>query len=101
MECGLPLGLEAESVYPECSILLKEGDQMTLVTDGVVEARNKQGQLLGFERTAAMAAGSAETIARAACEFGQEDDVTVVTLTRAREESACTNEVNLLSNSLA
>src|ERR1700739_2928884 len=99
VECGLPLGLAAESVYPEYKTSLNEGDQMTLLTDGVVEARNREGQLLGFERTAAMATGSAESIARAACEFGQEDDITVVTLTRAREESAGTNEERVLFSS--
>jgi serine phosphatase RsbU (regulator of sigma subunit) len=50
-----------------------------LITDGVVEARSKSGELFGFERTAA---GSAESIAEAAQSFGQEDDITVISVTR-------------------
>jgi serine phosphatase RsbU (regulator of sigma subunit) len=53
-----------------------------LYTDGVVEARSKTGELFGFERTAALSTDSAESIARAAQHFGQEDDITVLTLTR-------------------
>jgi hypothetical protein len=48
-----------------------------------VEARNAQGELFGFERTAAISGTSADQIARAAQQFGQEDDITVLTLTLA------------------
>jgi hypothetical protein len=47
----------------------------------VVEARNKTGELYGFERTAAISSESAEAIAHAAQAFGQDDDITVLTLT--------------------
>jgi ABC-type uncharacterized transport system ATPase component len=47
----------------------------------VVEARSKSGELFGFERTAAVAAGSAESIAEAAERFGQDDDITVISVT--------------------
>jgi phosphoserine phosphatase RsbU/P len=77
---GLPLGLSAESVYPEMTFTLPPGAQLTVITDGVVEARNTQGELFGFERTAAISTESAESIARAASTFGQEDDITVLTL---------------------
>jgi hypothetical protein len=40
------------------------------------------GELFGFERMAAIAHLSAETVARAARDFGQDDDITVLTLTR-------------------
>jgi len=53
-----------------------------LMTDGVVEARNKTGELYGFDRAARIASDSAELIAQAAQEFAQEDDITVVTLIR-------------------
>jgi serine phosphatase RsbU (regulator of sigma subunit) len=53
---------------------------LTLVTDGVVEARSRSGELLGFERTAALSVRSAEEIAQAAQDFGQDDDITVLTL---------------------
>jgi serine phosphatase RsbU (regulator of sigma subunit) len=77
---GLPLGLAAESKYAESRFQLERNSQMALVTDGVVEARNAVGELFGFERTAAIASESGESIAQRAQEFGQEDDITVVTL---------------------
>jgi Stage II sporulation protein E (SpoIIE) len=80
LENGLPLGLVAESVYPETIFQLPEDAQLTLVTDGVVEARDRTGELLGFERTAILSTQPAESIARAAEAFGQEDDITVLTL---------------------
>jgi len=58
------------------------GERVTLITDGVVEAQNSVGELFGFERTAAMSTKTAEEIARAAQAFGQDDDITVLTLTR-------------------
>jgi hypothetical protein len=85
---GLPLGLAANSTYPETQFQLGIAEQMTLMTDGVIEARGRNRELYGFERAAAIANHSAESIGRAAQEFGQEDDITVLTLTRvtARQE---------------
>ncbi len=83
---GLPLGLTEESVYPETVLTLPEDAQLTLVTDGVVEARARTGELLGFERTATLSTRPAESIADAAQEFGQEDDITVLTLSRPRRQ---------------
>lgn len=81
LDGGLPLGLHAESTYPEAVFTLKEGAQLTLLTDGVVEARSNTGELFGFTRTQTMSCKSAQQILEAACVFGQEDDITVVTLT--------------------
>jgi serine phosphatase RsbU (regulator of sigma subunit) len=82
LENGLPLGLAAETAYAESTFQLAQGRQITLVTDGVVEARDKTGALYGFERTAAISSETAEGIARAAQRFGQDDDITVLTLAR-------------------
>ena len=82
VENGLPLGLVADATYTESTFLLGFDDQITLLTDGVVEARGKKKELFGFDRAAAMAGESAEAIAHAAIAFGQEDDVTVLTLRR-------------------
>ena len=68
---GLPLGLSADTTYAESVFLLAPSDQLTLLTDGVVEARNKTGVLFGFERSAALSSRSAEAIASAAQAFGQ------------------------------
>ncbi|MGA8670112.1 MAG: SpoIIE family protein phosphatase, partial [Terracidiphilus sp.] len=56
--------------------------QLTLLTDGVIEARDKAGALFGFERSASLSTQSAEAIAQAALAFGQDDDITVLSLTR-------------------
>jgi serine phosphatase RsbU (regulator of sigma subunit) len=81
VENGLPLGLSASAVYEESSFQFGPGQQLTLMTDGVVEARSASGELFGFERTAAISTQSADEIAAAAQSFGQEDDITVLTLT--------------------
>jgi Stage II sporulation protein E (SpoIIE) len=79
---GLPLGLEATASYAESYGVLGANQQLTLLTDGVVEARARNGELYGFQRTAAIATRSAEAISQAARDFGQEDDITVLTLCR-------------------
>jgi serine phosphatase RsbU (regulator of sigma subunit) len=67
---------------------MKPEEQLTLLTDGVVEAREKSGALFGFERTAAIVKSSdAEAIARAAQDFGQDDDITVLTVARTPQEN--------------
>jgi hypothetical protein len=81
IDSGFPLGLSSESTYAESAFRLPANTRLALITDGVVEARNPSGELFGFERTAAISAESAESIASAASTFGQEDDITVLTLT--------------------
>jgi hypothetical protein len=78
---GMPVGVTAREDYAETRIQLAVGDRLTLLSDGVVEARGTSGELFGFERTQAISTESAERIAHAAEEFGQEDDITVLTLT--------------------
>ena len=81
VENGLPLGISAETDYPEVSIQLPADAQLTLYTDGVVEARSRSGELFGFERAAALSTQPAELIAQTAQSFGQDDDITVLTVT--------------------
>ena len=83
LENGLPLGLSADTTYAESSFQLAPDEQLTLLTDGVIEARNKVGALFGFERSAALSNQSADAIANAAQMFGQDDDITVLTLSFA------------------
>ena len=83
---SLPLGLTADAEYDEVRTHLREAETLTLtlITDGVLEARNGEGELSGFERVAALTRGrpSAEQVAETACSFGQEDDITVLAITR-------------------
>ncbi len=80
VESGLPLGISPDSKYGETAFALSAADTLTFLSDGVVEARNHTGELFGFDRAQAISTQSAESIAHAAQAFGQEDDITVLTL---------------------
>ena len=83
LESCLPLGIDPSAEYTETRVKLAPGDRLTLITDGVLEATAPATkELFGFERTAAISTQSAETIAQLAQQFGQEDDITVLTLSR-------------------
>jgi serine phosphatase RsbU (regulator of sigma subunit) len=82
---GLPLGIDAGVEYAETQFPLAPGAVLTLLSDGVVEAQDAQGQLYGFERTRLISKESASNIAAAAQGFGQEDDITVLTIARVAE----------------
>jgi hypothetical protein len=88
LDPSLPLGIASDAEYAETTLTLALGDTLTFLSDGVVEARNASGELFGFERTAAISTQAAESIARAASTFGQEDDITVLTLQYASAEVA-------------
>jgi Stage II sporulation protein E (SpoIIE) len=77
---GLPLGLNLDLDYVEVHYQMTPGDQLTFVSDGVVEARDRSGALFGFERTRDISSQSASAIVAAAKEFGQQDDITVLTV---------------------
>ena len=82
VESGLPLGLVAEAEYAETRLPWPPEAQLTLLSDGVVEAANAQDELFGFDRTRAISAQPAAEIAEAARAWGQNDDITVVTVRR-------------------
>ena len=60
------------------------GAHGTFVPGAVIEAANPKGELFGFECTRGISAKSAKQIAEAARAWGQNDDITVVTVMRAR-----------------
>jgi len=78
---SLPLGLAPDARYDSQTIQLQPGDYLTFLTDGVLEARNPAGELLGFDRLSQIAALPAEAIAQAAIAHGQDDDITVLGIT--------------------
>ena len=80
LDPGLPLGVDPDVEYSQTALALRPGDTVTFVSDGVVEARNAQGEIFGFDRAELISGLSAETIADAAQRFGQEDDITVLQL---------------------
>jgi sigma-B regulation protein RsbU (phosphoserine phosphatase) len=79
---GLPLGVVAGVEYEETRLYLHPGDRLLMMSDGVSEARRSNGELFGFDRVRNLSNQSAFFIADAAKEFGQEDDITVLTVRR-------------------
>src|SRR5467141_720720 len=56
---GLPLGLFDEADYDEFSYKAKPGDLFVFYSDGILDARNRDGHSFGPERVAAIVAGCA------------------------------------------
>ncbi len=79
---GLPLGVVETGHYEEKQFEIAAGNRLTFVSDGVVEATNDKKELFGFERTQAISTQPAAAIAEAAKQFGQEDDISVLSVTR-------------------
>ncbi len=79
-DADFPLGIVVDARFSETSAELQQGDVLTILSDGVVEARNQSGELFGFERTRSISTESATRIAAAALTFGQEDDITVISI---------------------
>ena len=80
VESGLPLGITPEVEYGETCVQLAPGDSLTFISDGVIEARSKADEFFGFERAHEISRQRAQAIASAAQRFGQEDDITVLTV---------------------
>jgi hypothetical protein len=77
---GLPLGVIPEITYEQVTFRLEQGVRLIFLSDGVVEAQNPQGELFGFERTQQVSNESARYIAQTAKRFGQNDDITVISV---------------------
>jgi serine phosphatase RsbU (regulator of sigma subunit) len=89
MEGALPLGMMPNLEVSVMQFTLGEGDRLVLVSDGIAEAMDADGRLFGFERVeemlehrAASEPISAAALAEAAQKFGQEDDISVIAVTR-------------------
>jgi len=79
---ALPLGVAGDAHYETTDFWLPPGGRLTFYSDGVVEARDATGALFGFDRAQAISTEPAAEIVAAAKSFGQEDDITVVTIER-------------------
>jgi len=60
------------------------GDHLLMMSDGIAEATDLNGNLFGFGRALDLVrnSASAAAIATAAQKFGQEDDISVISVTR-------------------
>jgi len=81
---ALPLGLDPNAKYRSQSFDLPVGARLTVYTDGLLEARNREGEIFSFERLEELISQrpEAQRAVETAVEFGQEDDITVLTVTR-------------------
>jgi serine phosphatase RsbU (regulator of sigma subunit) len=94
---SLPLGLVAQDAYEEGCLRLKAGDHLALYTDGLLEAKNTSGELYGFDRlhTLFAARPDAAKAVDAAVSFGQDDDITVLTLVRLATGQESTTTISM------
>jgi phosphoserine phosphatase RsbU/P len=80
---ALPLGVAAGTRYETTQIHLAPSSRLTFYSDGVVEAQNEKRELFGFDRAKAISTQPAAAIVHAAKQFGQSDDITVVSVQRS------------------
>ncbi len=81
---ALPLGIIEDAEFSIKCFQLNDGDRLVLISDGIVEATNSEGQLFSFERVLELlrATKSAAEVVSAAQSFGQEDDISIISVTR-------------------
>ena len=84
MEGALPLGMIEGAEFSVMRFELKEADKLVLMSDGIAEATDADGHLFGFDRVHELlrTATTAAEVASAAQRFGQEDDISVIAVTR-------------------
>ena len=84
LEGALPLGVIATAEFSVAHFQLQENDRLVVASDGIVEAMNEQGQLFGFARVQQLLQTrlSAADLATHAQTFGQQDDISVIAVTR-------------------
>lgn len=80
----MPLGMIEGTEFSALHFHLRKGDTLVLMSDGIPEATDANGQLFGFDRIHELlrTPRSAAEIASAAQVFGQEDDISVISVTR-------------------
>ena len=79
-----PLGIEPCERYQTIHFRLEPGSRLTFYSDGIVEAQNTRGELFGFERGREISTQPVAAIVEAAKQFGQQDDMTAIAITRDR-----------------
>jgi serine phosphatase RsbU (regulator of sigma subunit)/anti-sigma regulatory factor (Ser/Thr protein kinase) len=96
---GMPLGLMTGMSYEETEAVLAPGESLLLTSDGVVEAHDPGGNMFGFPRlkeAVALYPGGHELIDHVLTDLKshtgpdaeQEDDITMVTLSRSAASMA-------------
>ena len=103
LDHALPLGILPHGEVSEKKFALGDGDYLALYSNGVPEARSESGELFGYSRLKNLFSQrpSAEQAMTRAVDFGQADDVTVVTVFRLRTPDAGIRANCRSSNDLA
>lgn len=89
---ALPLGIASSTLYETTQIHLNPGSRLTFYSDGVIEAQRPNGELFGFDRAREISVRPAAQIVEIAKGFGQQDDITVVSITRVKADEARATE---------
>ena len=84
MEGAMLLGMIEGAEFSVMHFQLHENDRLILMSDGIAEAQDAHGQLFGFERIQELLRKpiTAAELATVAQDFGQQDDISVVTVQR-------------------
>jgi hypothetical protein len=84
MEGALPLGLAPDAEFSVMHFHLDPDDKLILLSDGIAEATDPDGKLFGFDRVQQLLQDhiSLTALADAAQRFGQQDDISLISLTR-------------------
>jgi serine phosphatase RsbU (regulator of sigma subunit) len=84
MEGALPLGMIDGAEFSVMHFKIHPNDKLVMVSDGILEATDANGKLFGFDRVAELLRNSTpvKALADAAQLFGQEDDISLVAVTR-------------------
>ena len=88
LEGALPLGIAGALSPAKRQYQLRQSDVLTFITDGVVEARNKRGELFGFEQARVLSQKPPAEVVSAVQAFGQDDDITVLRVSFVRAETS-------------
>ncbi|HET9086598.1 MAG TPA: PP2C family protein-serine/threonine phosphatase [Acidobacteriaceae bacterium] len=90
MKGALPLGMIESAEFSVMHFDLATGDRLLLLSDGVAEAQDEQGQLFGFERIHDLLQKpiTAAEVATAAQKFGQQDDISVLSIRRMHQAAS-------------
>ena len=92
-----PLGIDGNITYEQTSLVLEPGDVVMMYTDGVSEARDRNGEMYSTERIQEVYAKAANAQSVVQCLLAdvrqfmqgtdQEDDMCIVALSRNQDES--------------
>jgi hypothetical protein len=84
IEGALPLGMISATNFSSMRFTLSPGDRLVVISDGIVEATDADHQLFGFERAQQLlnTPASAADLAITAQSWGQQDDISVISVTR-------------------